>query len=299
MALFQKSSDPLKIAKRDHEKLSALMNEAEAATVAATAAANALALDGADHAALEAAESRVRISLDIVTRRKTALVQSDEKIARLETELATAQDAKLRRETAAAVEKMAADIQSFAAEFDLVVGKLVTITTASKEIVWEATGLHSFAITTQAQVPEATQLIASLLRSHATAVLNGSAPATLAEPPAPFIEPTPVIEPTVELFTLRSIKWRDHNAVQKVVHQYNDVQLPQRLAENALACRACVPITDSRRALRGSHGSHPNPAHAYDLDSDAEPSEPGVADSNKPEFQVVDRGPPFRLMINR
>jgi len=122
--------------------------------------------------------------------------------------------------------------------------------------------------------------------------LAGSAPAVVALPEGPFVE-VPVMEPpTVLLFALRSVRWRDQNGEQRIGAQCSDVYLTPQAARRALAIGACVEIADPRRKeLAGAQGGHPNPAYTTDLDESE--AEPVASDTLRPEpiFTVVDRGP--------
>jgi hypothetical protein len=138
------------------------------------------------------------------------------------------------------------------------------------------------------------------LQALVTAVADGSAPI----PRAPD-EVVPVIEvpaaPTVQLFALRAVKWRDAEGQQQIGGKFRDVYLTKSAAARALAIGACVEISDPlRRQHHGWSTEHPRLDAATDLDA----PEP-VADEFRPEperhsqFQQVDRGEAYILRVAR
>jgi hypothetical protein len=309
MVLFK--SNPEKMLIRDiaaatasRDTITARLADAEAAVAELKMKAERLALEGADDAALDAAEAKTRALTDRVATLRAALTQTESRLAGLERERADQADKKLRAATAAEVAAMADDLEATATSFDSSVEKMAEITGRASLFVYEAMGLKHFAATARMQVPDATALIAALLRSHAANVLAGSAPPTLPKPDAPFVEPEPVrLE---QVFCLHAIQWTDHHGVLRRIGKWNDVELPAEAAERALRLGICAPMSDPRRAkLKGYGGGHPEPHWCKNLDAepdDAVALEQTGQRSDPVEhspFTVIDRGPGYTLRVAR
>jgi hypothetical protein len=196
-------SNPEKALERDlaaatgaNDKIAARLAEAELAVADLRMKAERLALDGADDAALDAAEAKTRAMTDRVTTLRAALAQSEARVADLRRERAEQADKKLRGETAAATELLAREMLDAATAFDAAAAVLADCTSRAAPTIYEATGLQKFAAICRAEVPAAADLVAKLLRSHAVGVLDGSAPATLRQPEGPLEKVTwpPAVE---------------------------------------------------------------------------------------------------------
>jgi hypothetical protein len=148
MTLFRTNTDKnirnvdLAIGARD--KLAARLAESEAAIVERRSAAEAMALNGGDDAALDVAENRLRASMDRVATLQAAIISSNQQIASLEAERDMAADKKQRRETTAEIEKMASDLEEIGRDFDPVISRLIDVTERAKMFLYEAGGLHMF-----------------------------------------------------------------------------------------------------------------------------------------------------------
>lgn len=97
------------------------------------------------------------------------------------------------------------------------------------------------------------------------------------QPPEAYVAPpTPAPPPTVQLFALRSIKFKNADGLVIAVQKFRDVDLPPATAARALRIKACVQLTDPLRRLH--HNTMPgnvDPALALDLD---EPEQPRLAE---------------------
>jgi hypothetical protein len=118
-------------------------------------------------------------------------------------------------------------------------------------------------------------------------------PGVVVSSPAP---PKPV---TVRLFAMNPVKWTDAAGMQRFVHKYNDVDLPEKAADFARGKGVCVELADPRRKqLKGLSPGHPEPHWCLDLDNEAT-----VDDTTAPAtelepikhsaFTPVDRGAPY------
>ena len=123
MALFK--SNPEKTLQRDIEtaisgrdKLVARLADADVAVAERGATARQLALNDATDGDLERAKSACRAAKDRVVTFTAALAESERQIATLERERGELFDKKLRAETAAEVEVMAVDLETFAKALD-------------------------------------------------------------------------------------------------------------------------------------------------------------------------------------
>ena len=288
MAFFPKA-DPLKSAQREldaatvaRDKLRARLLDAEAAISAATAAARTLALDAADDATLDQAESRLRAAQDRTTTLRAALDQSNAQIATLESDFASAVDQKTRRETVVETNAMATEIKTVGHEAIVAITKLANVAERAGMCVPEARGLHAFCVSSGTQIPDAVALIVKLLGDHSAAVLAGSAPASLKRPEAPYVEKPVLPAPTQIVFCLRSIKWHDTERKQQLARKFTDAYLPPQLVAKALKSGACIAISDPRRKqFHHTQNEQPRADTALDLDADAEPKsiEPTMASS--------------------
>jgi hypothetical protein len=283
------------------DRLSARLADAENAFAALKAGTEQLAIDGATDNALDTAEAKTRALADRTATLRAALAQSEIQVSNLERERDELADRKQRDETAAEAELLAREVIAAAAAFDVAAGALATVTTRAIPTVYEASGLNNLAAICRTEVPAASDLIAKLLRVHAASVLAGTAPAKMRKPDAPLIVPMVVKPPTVTLFALRPVKFRNANGELIVTQKFQDAELPPDAAKRALELGACVRLSDPlRKAHHGTTPGHPHADLAFDLDS-AEPEHKPVEPimSSASPFTVVDRGPPTQMKVLR
>ncbi|WBL76030.1 hypothetical protein I3J27_23705 [Bradyrhizobium xenonodulans] len=197
MALF-KSSNPEKVVQRDidaananRERVSARLADCDQAVTRHLTSAKDCALSG-DEAGLDAAQTSLRAAQDRAVTLRSALSEIDRKITDLEHAKAEMADRKLRSETAAEIELLARKLGEIGLEFNSVAERLSEHTHRAVPIVYEALGINNFAKVCLSEVPQAVELVSTMLRAHADAVLAGTAPAKLplpeeasAEVPAP------------------------------------------------------------------------------------------------------------------
>ena len=144
--------------------------------------ARKLAGDGADDAALSAAESAMRREQDRAATFSDAIGDAETSIADLEFDIAQVIDQRCRAETATAVTALADKWATMGAAFDAVVGGLADLARESATIIPDARPLRVFLEAVKQQVPPEAGLVSSVLRDHAKAVLAGTAPASLPKP---------------------------------------------------------------------------------------------------------------------
>ncbi|MBR1172860.1 hypothetical protein JQ617_02740 [Bradyrhizobium sp. KB893862 SZCCT0404] len=196
MRIFK--STPEKTVQRDieaaaanRERVSARLTECDQAIARHASAAKDCALSG-DDAGLDAAQTSLRSAQDRAVTLRSALSEIDQQIAHLERTKAEMADRKLRSETAAEIELLARKLGEIGAEFNGVAQRMSEQTRRAVPIVYEALGIDNFTKVCLAEVPQALELVSTMLRAHADAVLAGTASAklplpegALAEVPAP------------------------------------------------------------------------------------------------------------------
>jgi hypothetical protein len=180
MTIFKTS--PEKALQRDIDaatanriKLSARLAASDASVIEATTAAQQLAIIGADDRQLEAAESKARALRDRAITLRSAIEKNETDLAALERGRADLADKKLRQETATEIAALAVDLEEIAKVLDPILERMADVAgraTPYKLFVEQA--LISFAVSSRTQIPDATALLASVLRTHAAAVLGGS-----------------------------------------------------------------------------------------------------------------------------
>jgi hypothetical protein len=285
------------------EKLAARLAESEAAIVERRSAAEALALNGGDDAALDVAENRLRASMDRVATLQAAIISNNQQIASLEAERDMAADKKQRRETSAEVEKMASNLEEIGRDFDPIISRLIDVTERAKMFLYEAGGLHMFGANCKTQVPDAVVVIAGMLRAHAASVLGGHAPASILPPEVIAPIPAPEAEKLTQVFLLNAVSYTDHAGNLQRVGKWLDHELPTHCADRALRLKLATQMDDPRRnQLKGYGGGHPEKSWCVNLDSEpVAGTESGKPNQQEPasQFTPVDRGPGFTLQIAR
>jgi hypothetical protein len=314
MAFFTKKSDPAEKQQRDLEAKLAAQHAsrdnlierrkvAEASAAGHREKARKLAGDGADDTALSTVEAAMRREQDRAATLGDAIGDAEVTIADLEREIAEIIDQRCRAETAAAVTVLTDKWASAGAAFEAAVAELVDLAHESAVITLDAHPLEVFLGAVKQQVPPAAEMVTHVLRDHAKAVLNKTAPASLPKPkPAPVV----VVEqrpPMRTLFCLKSIKWREDGRLRTSL-QWTDAELPLGLAERALRFGACVGLDHpKRKELLGARGGvHPdvNAVDIIDLDNISDSSgavyePPGMQNDAviNANFKRVDRGGPI------
>jgi hypothetical protein len=318
MAIFK--SDPMKTLQRDldaarlnRDRLAAKLSESEMSAAARRGEAQQLAYDNAEGSALARAQTALQAALGDVSIFGGALTKASAFLRTVETQYAELIDKKTRNQTAAEVAAMATDLENAAKKFDTAVAELAEIAGRAAMFCPDAHGLAAFATSSRVQVPPATQLTATVMRDYAAAVLRGEGRATLLKPDEAVVMPAPAPKPvTVRLFALKPVKWTDAAGMQRFIHKYNDVDLPETAAAIALGKGICAELTDPRRKqLKGLSPGHPQPSWCADLDDETEttlgeeksrPVEQQVVHSAfqqqlPPGFEPLDRGKGFVIKV--
>jgi hypothetical protein len=314
----KKLARDLDTARTARAKLADRLATAQTAVIERQTSTRALARDGADDRALDAAEAALRAAQDRVATLIAALGDAETQVAALESEQAHLADQKLRAETAAAIEVMAQEIEKAGVAFGVAAAQLTEISRRVAEIILDGHGLAAFAMNAGGEVPAAVEMIARLLRDRARATIDGATPAALPKAetvPAPVQQLPPQIR---HVFMMRPAKYTDTDGKLVILRRWLDADLPPEIAIRALRSGCAVEVTDPRRkklfGQQGTRGPYlPDPSDCDDLDAagpaalgDAvepapPPEEPTPApDFDRPvvkhsRFQEVDRGPAYTI----
>ena len=171
---------------------------------------------------------------------------------------------------------------------------------------YEANEMARFVGNTTTQVEVAAGFAVAELRAMAGSILMGAAPIPSPKPkpePVAVIEPPP---PTMQVFMLRSAKYRDDDGRTRFAGQFEDAMMPVSTAQRALRHGVAVSLADPRRAqLRGSRGGDFNPSATDVVDLDAVEQAKGVPYIGSVDdpvlaaanFQPLDRGPERVLKV--
>lgn len=133
----------------------------------------------------------MRAMVDRVATLQLALTQSKATVANLEREIAEQADKKQRQETSVEIEQLARSVSSSCARLVADAATLADHALRAQAAVPEAGGIAHFCSIIGTQIPEASTLIARLLRQHGESVLAGSAAAILKPPAEAFVEAPP------------------------------------------------------------------------------------------------------------
>jgi hypothetical protein len=297
--------------KRKQNNLAGQLAAAESEVIECREAPVRLARDGADPAALDLAEKRLRAAehrANITLPR--AIADEDNDITKLEQQLAKLAVAAQRAESSDWCVARRGDAEEFRTKkipgfFD----DLVRFTDLVSPIVTDASAVGHFGRAARAELIPALELVASILDAHARAVRSGDAPATL---PTPAPAPIPLRRAPEEeaIWLIKPVAFE--NGGQVVVRDLNQfIRLPPALVTKAIDIGAGVCVGDPRAGKRVSSwrqwyapGPLPSLDHCALLDSAAEaaaakekqkatPHTEVVRHSAHSLFEPLDRGPAF------
>ena len=188
----------------------------------------------------------------------------------LEAKQAQEADTKQREVTVAEVEALAKKILSDGETFVAAAAAIVESSAYSAMVVPEASGVNNRGRVVAGEVAQACDLIVKLLRVHGAAVIGGEAPPVLRKPAtAPYKAPAEVVAPSVTVFAMRPIKFKNGAGKLVVVQKFQDAEMPPATAARALAMKARVHLNDPlRRQHHGTVEGHGRADLALDLDAD-------------------------------
>jgi hypothetical protein len=233
----------LDAARADCATLTARLGAAEQAALERQAEARKLARDNADEAALDTANGNVRKAQDRVATLAAALDEAKVALGDLERQVAERADKKLRAESAAKAMQLADECEAAPDDFDATVNDILEVASRAALIIHEAKGVEIFLSSARMEIRIALESVANLLRSHASQISNGAAPAGLPKP-APQPAPMAALPPTTKVFTTKPIRWRDteNPAFTRRHPAFAQADLLPELAERAATLGVALPI---------------------------------------------------------
>lgn len=134
---------------------------------------------------------------------------------------------------------------------------------------FETSQMASFVQNTMGQIEIAANFALADLKAMPDAIRCGQQAMAQEPLPMPVAAPEPEL-PTMTIFMLRSVNYRDHDGRKRFSGQYEDALMPVATAQRALNKGIAVPTTDPRRAqLRGARGGDltPDAPDVVDLDA--------------------------------
>ena len=150
------------------------------------------------------------------------------------------------------------------------------------------------------EIPQAVAVFTAELHARAQRTLDGDAPASLPAPPQLTVITPEKAAPTIQVFSLQSLQWRDERGAPQVAGPFQIAALPAAKAKVALQRHWAVePASpEAQQIIKGAQPHIFDPGKIHDLDLD--PHAPKVinplgkitAQPPIPGFTVIDRGPP-------
>jgi hypothetical protein len=250
----------LDVARNDCVTLTTRLSAADQAVIERQAEARKLARANVDEAALDTANGDVRKAQDRAATLAAALDEAKAAVSDLERQVAEQADKTLRTESAAKAMQLADECEAAPDDFDAAVNNILDVASRAGLIIYEAKGVEIFLSSAKTEIRIALELVANLLRSHASQILSGAAPAALPQPAAAPV-PMAAAPETVKVFTVKPIRWQDQgNAAFTRRHPaFSQIDLVPALAGRAIALDAAIAVDDPRvRTLSRSR----SPAHA-------------------------------------
>jgi hypothetical protein len=202
---------------------------------------------GDDAAALDDALVAKRAAEDLVGALKAASTTISKEITTIEAEAAVVADRRQRQATAAAIERIAVDLQEAGAAFERSAAELAAAAKAAGDIVPDALPLWSYGHAAGIECPAAVAMVAEVLRHRAVLTINGQARATLPAPEAPPVLKLVEGPKMRTVFALRHLAFTDVDGRLHRFPKINDAALPVDLANEALRRSVACEVSDSRR----------------------------------------------------
>lgn len=198
-----------------------------------------------------------------------ALVEVQTNIAGAEQKLA-AERAVVERKAAGA--KLARDLDAVERALPdyLAAGKRFTDALEKLHFHHESGAMALFIGNTATQLEVAAGFALVELRGMVDAIRDGAVPIPAAKPVSASVSVPEPAPPTMSVFMMKSVKYRDHDGRSRFAGQFEDAIMPVATAQRALRLGVAVPVTDPKRArLRGSRGGDFDPRARDVVDLDA------------------------------
>jgi hypothetical protein len=302
MALFAKTLEArLKVAHQQRIDNVVKLETAQNRLSAASDKLKKVAIDGDEKAHEAAIEDHLRCERKVASLEEARTTIAAD-IAAIEKEIAAEADAKLRSETAAAIDALISRWSEQEAAFISAAKSLEATAKEAAAITIDAAGSALFLSQAVEQLPHAGLVVCAGLKYHAEAVVGGRAKPTLPTHEAPPPKLALVERPSVEtVFVMRPARYREADGRMKLLGKYRVYELPLVIAEKALKSGAAVPVTDPRRReLEGLVGMVlPDESRCEAIDG-SPPSTVNVGPvitSSSPLFEPLDRGPPVHGVL--
>ncbi len=313
---FSLKGDPDKRLTRDLEAACASrdnllerLKAAEAAIPERRAAAQRLAVDGADDAALDRAEDDLRKAQDRVATLSAALDEVKAQIVVFEKEQAERADKKQRQATAGEIEQIGMEFNTaVGANLDAAIARAIDASRRMSDIVLDAHPLTALLMNVRRDLSPAVAMISRDAEARKQATLAGSAPPTLSKAPPALVEmPEPALELLQQFFVLQPGIFTDAAGATRRVPRFSFAELNPQQAAHAIrmggVCEPADPRVKEFKKLRaGATQQPPEPHLCQDWDSGSPPR--GDAELvihskfvQSSPFQPLDRGRPYMAQV--
>jgi hypothetical protein len=272
------------------------------------AAAQRLAVDGANDSALDASEAEVRKAQDRVTTLAAALEEIRTQIVALEKEEVERADKKQRQATAAEIEEIKVEFNTAAGtNLNAAIARAIDASRRMSDVVLDAHPLTALLMNVAADLGPAVAFIAHDAEARAKAVIAGTAPPTLGKAPPPVLVvdmPKPARQ---GFFVLQPGTFVDDTGAIRRVPRYSFAELNPQQAAHAIrmggVCEPADPRVKEFKKLRaGATQQPPEPHLCQDWDSGSPPR--GDAELvihskfvQSSPFQPLDRGRPYMAQV--
>jgi hypothetical protein len=271
------------------------------------AAAQRLAVDGANDSALDASEAEVRKAQDRVTTLAAALEEIRTQIVALEKEEVERADKKQRQATAAEIEEIKVEFNTAAGtNLNAAIARAIDASRRMSDVVLDAHPLTALLMNVAADLGPAVAFIAHDAEARAKAVIAGTAPPTLGKAPPVLVVDMP--KPARQgFFVLQPGTFVDDTGAIRRVPRYSFAELNPQQAAHAIrmggVCEPADPRVKEFKKLRaGATQQPPEPHLCQDWDSGSPPR--GDAELvihskfvQSSPFQPLDRGRPYMAQV--
>jgi hypothetical protein len=262
-------------ARTSRDNLIERLKVAEALVPECKAAAQRLAVDSADDAALDRAEDEVRRAQDRVGTFSAALDEIKAQIVVLEKEQADRAGKKQRQATADEIEAIKVELAASWNVLDPAITRATEAARRMSDVVLDAHPLTAFLMNVRTELGPAVTMIVADAEARAKATIAGTAPPTISKASPALVE-TPKPEPVKleRLFAIQPIMFANTAGHIRRVPRFSHVDLNEQQAAHA---RRMQVVTDDPQRIkeltrRRASQQLPELHHCFDLDKGTPPS---------------------------
>ena len=205
------------------------------------AAAQKAARDGADDAALDKIEAKLRTGQIRVETLTNTLAEVADNIRALEQEVREAADKALRDETDKVIEQHAADLVAAGAALDAALEATATLSEKISRWCPDARGIATFTGSARGEISANIAMLQLILLAGAFS------PELVLAKRVPLPAPMPQPVPTVHVTALKAITWLAADGTIQISSRGEDIDLSPPLAKHALKIDAVCEMRDPRR----------------------------------------------------